>query len=381
MSRHDQKTTRDRGAMINDARADEIVDDINDLDDSSAGSPDDEDDDEVEVDAGAPLPVAAPSAAQLHTLIVPPDTAGERIDKWLAAALPQLSRSRLRKLIDDGCVTVAAAPVVARRKVAAGDEVRIAVPPPDEATPEAEDIPLAVIFEDEHLLVIDKPAGMVVHPSAGHAGGTLVNALLHHCGESLSGINGVRRPGILHRLDIAKTDAAHRALADDLRARLIDRYYTALTQGTPSTDEGTIITHLGRDPHNRLRRAVVRPGAPDARRAETSWRVERRYHGATLLEVKLATGRTHQIRVHLAHRGQPVVGDDLYGYRMEAVLVRLAPHVAPRMRTALRAVVRPFLHARRLAFTHPATGERIELEAPLPTPLAALLAAFDDLAR
>lgn len=313
-----------------------------------------------------------------------------RLDKWLSDRLPDLSRSYLQKLLKDGAVLTAEGEAVpGRHKISRGESFVVLVPETREPLPQAEDIPLDVVYEDDSLLVVNKPSGLATHPSAGHDSGTLVNALLGHCGDSLSGINGVRRPGIVHRLDlgtsglllVAKNDEAHRPLGEALARREIERTYLALVQGEVNEPDGAIEGFLGRDPHDRLRRAVVRESAPDARRARTLWAIERKFHGATLLRVKLETGRTHQVRVHLASMGHPVVGDELYGYQIGAVLTKLATTSVVPARLALVRLKRPYLHAWRLAFTHPVKGERLSLEAALPKELQTILDALEQWAR
>jgi 23S rRNA pseudouridine1911/1915/1917 synthase len=313
-------------------------------------------------------------------------TSADRIDRWLADQLPDFSRSFLQKCIKDGRVTVDGKAVKSRATIQPNQTVELAVPQLEEAAPEPQKIPLDVLYEDDALLVINKPAGMVVHPSAGHPDGTLVNAILGHCGESLSGINGVRRPGIVHRLDadtsgailVAKHDQAHRHLAAALKDRSLKRTYWALVQGATKEAEGTIETWLGRSTNNRLRRAVVPEKRGDARHAVTHWRVLERFHGATLIECRLQTGRTHQIRVHLAHLGHPVVGDDLYGFRPEVVEGQQVGRNRFLFHQALQRLKRQFLHAVSLEFVHPTTGETHRVEAPLADDLQALLTTFRD---
>ncbi|MBO6639174.1 MAG: RluA family pseudouridine synthase [Roseitalea sp.] len=314
-----------------------------------------------------------------------PDDAGRRLDQFLATAMDgTVSRSRLKGLIEDGRVTVNGAVVVeAKRRVAAGDIARVDLPPPADAEPQAEAIALSVLYEDDALIVIDKPAGLVVHPGAGNATGTLVNALIHHCGDTLSGIGGVRRPGIVHRLDkdtsgvmvIAKTDAAHKHLsaqfADHGRTGPMERVYQALVWGGPDRNTGTIATHLGRSGSDRTKQAVVSESQPDARHAVTRFSVETRFGpaakpAASLVACMLETGRTHQIRVHMAHVGHPLIGDHVYGagFRSKA---RALPEPA---RAAVDALGRQALHARMLAFVHPSTGEPMRFEADMPADMA-----------
>ncbi|MBX3584760.1 MAG: RluA family pseudouridine synthase [Rhizobiaceae bacterium] len=331
-----------------------------------------------------------------------PDCGKARLDQWLAQALgADFSRSRVQALIRQGMVTIAGAQVDnPGRKLKAGDEIEIHLPEPQPAEPAGEDIALDILYEDDELIVVNKPAGLVVHPGAGNATGTLVNALIHHCGDSLSGIGGVKRPGIVHRLDkdtsgvmvAAKTDRAHRALseafADHGRTGELERSYVALVWGAPERNAGTIDAPLGRAA-DRVRRAVVPAGRADARNAVTHYAVRERL-GATvesgkrgigqrapealaaLVECRLETGRTHQIRVHMAHIGHPVVGDPDYGQAFRTKANRL-PEPA---RSAAKEFPRQALHAQLLAFSHPVTGETMRFEAPLPADMAALVAAF-----
>jgi 23S rRNA pseudouridine1911/1915/1917 synthase len=295
------------------------------------------------------------------------DRAGERLDVFVARKLRDLTRSRVRRLIDAGLITIdGQRPAKAGLALEPGQRVRVALPAPRQATLEPEAIPLRIVYEDEDLLVVDKPAGLAVHPSPGHASHTLVNAVLSHCPD-LSGIGGEGRPGIVHRLDkdtsgliiVAKNDAAHLSLARQLKERKVEKTYLALVEGRVTPPEGVIDAPIARDPRHRKRMAVVAPARPaggGGRDARTRYRLLRDVDGRSLLEVRPETGRTHQIRVHLASIGHPVAGDPLYGRRAS-----LLP--------------RQFLHAQRLAFRHPRTGERIELEAPLPQDLARVLAA------
>lgn len=321
------------------------------------------------------------------------DEAGMRIDQWLAARVgPDLSRSRIQALIRDGNVTVnGTAMREAKRKLAPGDRIAIVMPEPEPAEPEGEDIALDILYEDDDLIVINKQAGLVVHPGAGNWTGTLVNALIHHCGDTLSGIGGVRRPGIVHRLDkdtsgvlvVAKNDKAHRTLseafADHGRTGDLERAYDALVWGSPSRATGTVDAPLGRSGTDRTQRAVVRETREDARHAITHFTVLDRFGEkqdatamASLVECRLETGRTHQIRVHMAHIGHPLVGDRDYGKAFFTKANRLGEPLG----NAVRAFPRQALHARLLAFRHPSSGEILRFEAPHPADLAELLTEF-----
>jgi 23S rRNA pseudouridine1911/1915/1917 synthase len=292
------------------------------------------------------------------------DRHGERLDVFVTRRLPALTRSRVRRLIDEGLVTVGnRLPGKAGVKLEGGEPVRVTIPPPERARPEPEAMPLRIVYEDEDLLVVDKPAGLAVHPSPGHGSHTLVNAVLAHCPD-LSGVGGERRPGIVHRLDkdtsgliiVAKHDAAHLSLSRQLKERRVEKTYIALVEGRIEPPEGVIDAPIARDPRHRKRMSVVEGG----REARTRYRLLREVDGRSLLEVRPESGRTHQIRVHLAALGHPLFGDPVYGR---------AGTTAP--------VGRQFLHAQRLAFRHPRTGERLELEAPLAEDLARALAEFE----
>jgi 23S rRNA pseudouridine1911/1915/1917 synthase len=301
-----------------------------------------------------------------------------RLDRFLQARAADLSRTRIQALIAAERVLVDGRSRKASHRLRVGEAVSVEVPPPAPLDLVPEPIALEVVYEDDALLVVNKPAGLVVHPGAGHATGTLVHALLWHTGGRLSGIGGVRRPGIVHRLDrgtsgllvVAKSDAAHAALARQLKARTVERRYLALVHGQVLKPEGLVETAIGRDPRSRLRMAVRPPGA--GRPAVTRYQVLERFHvpaPLTYLGVVLGTGRTHQIRVHLAHLGFPVVGDRTYRRRAAAPLdAVLAAHIA--------ALGGPALHAAVLGFIHPASGARLRFEAPLPPPFAALLASL-----
>ncbi|PLP59867.1 RNA pseudouridine synthase [Mesorhizobium loti] len=323
------------------------------------------------------------------------DAAGQRLDQWLAAQLaPQLSRSRIQALIKQGGVRIADRQVdEPKRKLTAGDSISVELPEPEPAEPQGEDIPLDVLYEDDALIVINKPAGLVVHPGAGNWTGTLVNALIHHCGASLSGIGGVRRPGIVHRLDkdtsgvmvVAKTDHAHRTLseafADHGRTGDLRRAYVALVWGIPPRPTGTIDAPLGRAA-DRVRRAVVPEHREDARHAVTHYTVEERFGegqdkfaAASLVECRLETGRTHQIRVHMAHIGHPLVGDPDYGQAFRTKVNRLPEP----LKSAVAAFPRQALHARLLEFSHPDTHLPMRFEAPTPGDMEDLVSGFRNL--
>ena len=306
-----------------------------------------------------------------------------RLDRVLAGSLRELSRSRLKALILAGRVSVGSAPICdPAYHVAAGDTITIDVPQAVAAEPAGEDIALDIVYEDDDIIVIDKPSGLVVHPAAGHEAGTLVNALIAHCGASLSGIGGVRRPGIVHRLDkdttglmvAAKNDRAHQSLtaqfADHGRTGAMRRGYMAFVWGVPNRQRGTVDAPIDRHPHAREKMAVRQSG----REAVTHWEVQESFQGrdgkpvATLLACQLETGRTHQIRVHLAHIGHPLMGDSVYGPHFKTK----ASHLGPRSRTALAALGRQALHAYLLVLQHPKTGEILHWESPLPKDLLLL---------
>jgi len=314
------------------------------------------------------------------------ERAGQRLDRVLAVALDDLSRARIQDLIRQGRVQSAGRTLSdPAARVKPGDVVEVEVPRAAPAEPEGEDIPLAVVFEDDHLIVIDKPAGLVVHPAVGHRTGTLVNALIAHCGDSLSGVGGVRRPGIVHRLDkdtsgllvVAKTDKAHQGLAAQFASHgadgQLERRYRAFVWGDMQRPSGRIDLPLARSPSNRVKIAVVASG----RRAVTHWSVRAEFTAAghvlvSDLAVTLETGRTHQIRVHMAHRGHPLLGDTTYGSSHKASLARLGPQ----SQAALLALGRQALHAELLGFVHPIGGQRLRFESALPADLAALEAAL-----
>jgi 23S rRNA pseudouridine1911/1915/1917 synthase len=300
---------------------------------------------------------------------------GMRLDAWLAGAVADLSRSRAKALITGGSVAIGGATIEEpKRPVKPGERVVVLVPPPLPAEPKGEEIPLEVVHEDDDLIVIDKPAGLVVHPGAGAEAGTLVNALLGRV-KDLSGIGGVLRPGIVHRLDrgtsglivVAKDDATHRALVEQFASRTVEKEYLALVLGVPARPRGEIDAPIGRDPVHRQRMSVR---APRGRTARTTWAIEERLDGAALMRARIHTGRTHQIRVHLASIGHPVAGDAVYGG------TRTPPSRRAASRAALAALARPALHSARLSFTHPATGERVVFTSPLPDDIRRVLAAL-----
>ena len=327
------------------------------------------------------------SKATTYPVTVPQDKARHRLDRVLADALPALSRSRLKGLIENGGVTrgnggAPLSPVTGpATKVKAGEVYAVVVPPALPAVPRAQAIPLRVVYEDGDLIVIDKPVGLVVHPAAGHPDGTLVNALLAHCGRSLSGIGGVTRPGIVHRLDkgtsglmvAAKNDAAHNELARQLETRTLKRRYKALVWGRPSPRQGTREGAIGRNPANRKKMAVVKKGGKPAL---TRYRVLGPAGArASLIECRLSTGRTHQIRVHMADIGNPVIGDPLYGGG-SARRLKGAPED---IRQALAPFDHQALHAYLIGFRHPSSGEFLQFEAEIPNDFSELLELMKDI--
>lgn len=289
-------------------------------------------------------------------LEVPVENAGQRVDKLLADALEDMTRSAIQNLLEEGLVTCQGKPLSKSAKLKPGDRILVELPEvrPLEVLPEA--IPLEIVYEDTDLLVVNKPKGMVVHPAPGHGEGTLVNALLYHCGDSLSGINGVARPGIVHRIDkdtsglliVAKNDFSHTRLAEQIQAHTFTREYSAVVYGSFREDSGTVDQPLGRHPTDRKKMAVL-PNNPTARHAVTHFWVVKRFQGFTQLRLRLETGRTHQIRVHMAFLGHPVAGDAVYGPK--------------KVITSLQGQC---LHAGKIGFIHPRTEQYLEFEAPLP---------------
>jgi len=321
------------------------------------------------------------NASRDITLNVDPADAGARLDKWLAEHAGNLSRTRVQALIGEGMVHGPDGPATdISRKVRTGETYTLHVPPPAPARPEAEDIPLEVLYEDAHLIVLVKPVGLVVHPAAGHATGTLVNALLHHCRGSLSGIGGVTRPGIVHRLDkdtsgvmvCAKSDIAHRGLVEQFQVHSIDRAYMAVVWGMPNPRSGRIENRIGRDPKNRKRMAVVPTGG---KQAVTDYRVIRPIGSvAALMDCHLFTGRTHQIRVQMSSMGHPLVGDPLYhsrgsGRKDREIVIQGRPG----------AYKNQALHAYKLGFEHPVSHEKLEFEIKLSKEINELIDSLEKL--
>ncbi|PPR12062.1 MAG: Ribosomal large subunit pseudouridine synthase D [Alphaproteobacteria bacterium MarineAlpha11_Bin1] len=312
---------------------------------------------------------------------VAPGAEGERLDRVLASSLPDRSRSFLKRLIEDGRLQhnnqAGETIVEPSYRVKSGEKYLLEIPEAIKAEPVGEDIPLDVIFEDEDLIVIDKPAGLVVHPAPGNPSGTLVNALIAHCGDSLQGIGGVRRPGIVHRLDkdtsglivAAKTGPAHEGLTTQFSDRSVDREYSALVWGLPRPPSGAIDGNIGRSRRDRKKMSVRREGGKLAR---TNYKVEAVYNGgaASLLKCRLETGRTHQIRVHFANLGHPVIGDPLYGGGVTQTRLRSVGTDAGKV---IEKLVRQTLHARRLGFVHPITGKYHCFESKLPAEICEII--------
>jgi 23S rRNA pseudouridine1911/1915/1917 synthase len=307
------------------------------------------------------------SVSRLHTIHVEAEHDGSRLDNFLTALLPKLSRSQVQRLVKDGRVTGPASTLRPSSPVRAGQTYSVDVPAPAAASPSAEPLPLRIVFEDPDVVVLDKPAGMVVHPGAGHGTGTLVNALLHHI-KDLSGVGGALRPGIVHRLDrgtsglmvVAKHDQAHQELSRQFHDREVEKEYVALVWGVVHAGR-RIDAAIGRDPRNRQKMSTRARRAPTAV-TRVTW--ARHLKGVSLLKVAIATGRTHQIRVHLNAIGHPIVGDAVYG--------GVHRHVPADLRAVLR-LERPFLHAARLSFTHPRDGRRVDFDSPLPLDLESVI--------
>lgn len=330
---------------------------------------------------------------QVRTAIAPAEAAGERVDAWLAKVWPDLSRSRLQGLIGAGKLTVDGAPVThAKDKPRPGARYELVLPPPEPAAPQPESLPLNIVFEDQHLIVVNKASGMAMHPAPGSMRGTMVNALLAHCGDSLSGIGGVARPGIVHRIDkdttglvvVAKHDAAHAGLAKLFAKHDLERVYYAVTRGAPNERTGRIENRLVRSNEDRRKYVVARnPNTEAGKTAITDyWTVESYGQqsgaaigraAAALLECRLHTGRTHQIRAHLAHLGCPLIGDPLYG--KQRAFKAEGPY-ADEAAAAVAGFPRQALHAAVLGFRHPISGEEFRFESALPGDIAELLAVL-----
>jgi 23S rRNA pseudouridine1911/1915/1917 synthase len=329
----------------------------------------------------AATPILHPDpAGEIRTVTAPPEAAGSRADRFLTEAIGGLSRSRVKALIEAGHASRDGQRVAdPAEAVRAGATYALVLPPPEPATPQPQAMALSILFEDRHLIVLDKPAGLVVHPAPGNLDGTLVNAVLAHAAEDLTGIGGEKRPGIVHRLDketsgvmvVAKSQQAHTALSEAFATRDLDREYLALVWGLPSPTAGEVEAPIGRHPTDRKRMTVAQRGGKDAL---TRYRTERGFAAAAaLLRCRLATGRTHQIRVHLAHIGHPLVGDPVYLRRTPAA----ARSLPAGLRDTLLAFPRQALHAASLGFRHPVTGVALSFTTPMPPDMAALVAALD----
>lgn len=331
-----------------------------------------------------------------HHCVVTPEDAGIRLDKFLSQQLPHITRSHVQRLVEQGAVTRGDVPVTnAASKVKAGEQYVLVEPEAKPLALVAEAIPLSIVYEDAHLIVINKAAGMTVHPAPGADSGTLVHALLAHCGDSLSGIGGVARPGIVHRIDkdtsgllvVAKTDAAHQALSAQLKTRELKRQYVAVCWAAPNPREGEVDAPLARHPRHRKQMAVVE----DGRHALTHYATEQCFFGpgtikplASLIHCELDTGRTHQIRVHMAHVGCPLLGDPLYGATTGTRLNRLKAQgmrLPEDIKAALLSFNRQALHAAQLTLNHPETNEEMHFEAPLPDDISALLSTLGSLTK
>jgi 23S rRNA pseudouridine1911/1915/1917 synthase len=315
-----------------------------------------------------------PGASTIEA-VIDDASSGLRLDKALAGVATDLSRERIKGLILDQCVALTGGKIVSdpARKVVSGEIFRITLPPPVAAEAQAQDIPLSIVYEDDHLIVVDKPAGLVVHPAAGNLDGTLVNALLHHCRGQLSGIGGVARPGIVHRIDkdtsgllvVAKTDKAHEGLAAQFKAHSIERLYAAIVAGRPAPPVGTIDTWIGRSDADRKKMAVQREGR--GKHAVTHYATKQALNGASLVECRLETGRTHQVRVHMAHIGHPLIGDPVYG----------------RAKKGFKSILetlgfdRQALHAKTLGFIHPVDRRALSFESRIPADMQELLSELN----
>lgn len=323
---------------------------------------------------------------QQFSFTVAPEQSGERLDKYLAAQAGELSRTRVKNLMLEGQVLlndlVCGSPA---QKLKSGDRIEISVPIPRDDTPTPEDIPLDIVYEDEALIVINKPVGLVVHAGAGHEDGTLVNALLHHCGDTLSGIGGVKRPGIVHRLDkdtsglmlVAKSDKAHKKLSAQLSDRSLHRRYKALVWGAPVPRKGVVDAPVGRHPSNRQKMGII---YRNGREARTQYLLTEEWGPVSMVECSLETGRTHQVRVHMAHLGHPLLGDPLYGLARNGQISRLKKAgLADDLIVQVLDFPRQALHAAEIAFIHPLTGEEMEFESDLPEDLKFLISILNQI--
>ncbi len=314
-------------------------------------------------------------ALEERTLRFEPEEDFPRLDLYLKGHLEHLSRSHIQKIIRHGETSINDVKAVPKSKVRAGDSIVVVVPPPEPADIEPQDIPFGVLFEDDCLIVVNKPKGLTVHPTMNRTSGTLVNALMYHCGDSLSGIAGALRPGIVHRLDkdtsgvmvVAKSNAAHISLSEQIKNRTVEKYYIAVVHGVVRNLSGVIDEPIGRNPRDRKKMAVVEKGG---RRAVTEYSCAERFKYFSIVDVKLHTGRTHQIRVHLAHIGNQVVGDPVYGGTRFKDRFSMGTQQRNRIQKAIDALEGQALHARELAFRHPMTGEPMRFEAPLSPDIA-----------
>jgi 23S rRNA pseudouridine1911/1915/1917 synthase len=324
------------------------------------------------------------AAADTLRVVMVEEQLGMRLDKAVASVFPDYSRTRLQGLIDNGeCLVNGQVCKTPSRKIEMEDVVVLSLPPLEDANPEPENIPLDIVFEDDDLLVINKPVGMVVHPAVGHQTGTLVNALLYHCGDSLSGIGGVKRPGIVHRLDkdtsglmmVAKNDFAHHALSEQLQDRSLSRVYQALVLGIPLIQKGRVEAMIGRHPTNRLKMAVVTNGGRDA---ATNYSVIKTYQNIfSLIECRLESGRTHQIRVHMEYIGFPLIGDPLYGTQTTKIISKLKKSdYEDDVKDKIVHFPHQALHATQISFIHPRTDEEMLFKSDLPTDMAGLLSSL-----
>ena len=310
-------------------------------------------------------------------LIITAEESGDRIDALLARQAEELTRSAAQRLLERGMVLLGGRPVKKNYRCAAGDRFTVLLPEPDDMPLIAQDIPLDVVYEDQDVIVVNKPRGLVVHPAPGHPDGTLVNALLFHCGDSLSGVGGEKRPGIVHRIDkdtsglliAAKNDFAHRALSEQLSDRSLSRVYEAVARGSFREDAGTVDRPIGRHPTDRKRMAVTEK---NARPAVTHWEVLARYQGYTHIRCVLETGRTHQIRAHMRHIGHPLFSDERYGGTEILRGERSASYKAF-INNCFKICPRQALHAQTLGFVHPRTGKQMDFSSPMPDDLAQLI--------